>query len=139
MSPKKKGIEIALADGVHRFKALTAMSSDWYWEQDVDFRFTQVHTGADLGVDVPIGRTRWEPDTFGVSAKHWDAHRQVLREHKPFRDFEFGRHGLDGSPLWFSISGDPSFDSEGRFTGYFGVGRNKIGRASCRERVSYSV
>ncbi|MSQ60140.1 MAG: PAS domain S-box protein [Betaproteobacteria bacterium] len=121
---EEKGTELALADSVRRFKALTAMSSDWYWEQDVDFRFTQVHAGAELGVGIPIGMTRWEIDTYGVSEKDWELHKQILREHKPFRDFEFGHHGFDGAPRWFSVSGDPSFGNDGRFTGYFGVGKD---------------
>ncbi|MFN0316374.1 MAG: PAS domain S-box protein [Burkholderiales bacterium] len=143
---EEKGIERALAESVHRFKALTAMSSDWYWEQDVDFRFTEIHTGADPGFQIPIGYTRWELDSLGVSPQEWESHRRLLREHRPFRDFEFGRYALDGSPLWYSVSGDPKFDKDGRFTGYFGVGKDISRRkrmeadlALARERLALAL
>src|SRR4029077_3555349 len=41
----RKRAEQALHDRESRFRSLTALSSDWYWEQDEEFRFTMVSGG----------------------------------------------------------------------------------------------
>jgi diguanylate cyclase (GGDEF)-like protein/PAS domain S-box-containing protein len=110
-----------------RFRSLTALSSDWFWEQDENFRFVRVD-GYDFDQDVPssdfVGRMRWEFGNGGLTESQWDEHRNVLAAHKTFRDFEFQRRLKDGSVLWASISGAPVFASDGSFTGYRGIGRD---------------
>ncbi|MES2962503.1 MAG: hypothetical protein V4760_01345, partial [Bdellovibrionota bacterium] len=47
-----------------RFKSLTALASDWYWEQDENFRFTFRSGNAEKSMgmtyDEILGKTRWE-------------------------------------------------------------------------------
>ena len=38
--------EHALRESEARFRSLTTLSADWFWEQDAEFRFTLVSTGA---------------------------------------------------------------------------------------------
>ncbi len=71
-----------------------------------------------------IGKRRWELDLVGISAEALAAHREMLLQREPFRDFEFGRRDLDGRSHWVSVSGQPIFDDLGRFRGYRGVGRD---------------
>ena len=110
-----------------RFRSLTALSSDWFWEQDENLRFVRVD-GYQVEKDIPaaefVGRTRWESGSCGLTDSQWDAHRTVLKMHQTFRNFEFQRHLSDGSVLWASISGSPVFNSDGQFTGYCGIGRD---------------
>ena len=115
----------ALRASEARWRSLTHLSSNWYWEQDDQFRFVRLDgnrleiTG--LHDEIHYGLTRWElPGTF-VPDGQWSAHRQALQAHEVFKNFEMKRTGGDGQPFWVSISGEPIFDDEGRFTGYRGV------------------
>ena len=111
-----------------RFRHLTAMSSDWYWEQDAQFRFTymsgelRAHTG--IAIENHIGKARWEMPASGISPAEWDAHRALLARHEPFRDFVMRRPDADGREHWVSISGEPVFGADGAFAGYRGVGHD---------------
>ncbi len=111
-----------------RWRSLTHLSSDWYWEQDAQFRFVRLDGNPHRVTGVPdemhYGLARWElPDTF-VSEGQWREHREVLQAHQVFHDFEMQRLAPDGSTVWVSISGEPIFDAEGQFTGYRGVARD---------------
>jgi PAS domain S-box-containing protein len=119
----------ALRESEARFRALTDLSTDWYWEQDAQLRFVQIsdglkgHIGRTATDD--IGRTRWELDGLvDPEPALWAAHRATLERREPFRDFEMRRRGADGQVHTLLISGLPVFDADGRFAGYRGVGRD---------------
>ena len=127
-----------------RFRSLTELSSDWYWEQDALFRFVRVDEDFDIVRTLPtenyIGRTRWDSGAGGVSAEQWAAHRATLEAHEVFHDFEMFRMREDGSTMWVSISGAPIFDSEGVFAGYRGTGREISARKQAEadiERLAF--
>src|ERR671931_200215 len=111
-----------------RFRSLTALSSDWYWEQDAEFRLTFMSTllGEKTGLDVAsyLGRRRWDHPALNLSEADWARHRAQLERHEPFRDFEMQRSAPGGGTRWLTISGEPVFDAEGRFRGYRGIGRD---------------
>ena len=111
-----------------RWRSLTQLSSDWYWEQDAQFRFVRfdgnAHHRSGVPDDVHYGLRRWElPNTF-VEEKQWREHRAQLEAHQVFHDFEMRRLTEDGRTIWVSISGEPMFDGEGIFVGYRGVARD---------------
>ena len=118
----------ALRESEARWRSLTHLSSDWYWEQDADFRFVRFDGSAERDRGIPdktqYGRTRWELPDAVVAPGQWDKHRQQLQAHEVFHDFEMQRTLSDGTPIWVSISGEPIFDADGRFTGYRGIARN---------------
>jgi diguanylate cyclase (GGDEF)-like protein/PAS domain S-box-containing protein len=122
---------VALRESEERFRNLTALSSDWYWEQDEAFRFTRASTDPASSVfnDVAkvIGRARWELPLTPVSGS-WAHHRETLAAHRTFRDFEYSYAGLDGKPRHVSASGYPVFDAKGRFQGYKGIARDITAR-----------
>lgn len=124
----RRQAEQKLRESEERFRGLTRLSSDWYWEQDAQFRFVTfsgdltARTG--IGAAEHMGKTRWEMPASNVSAAQWAAHRAALEAHEPFRDFIMRRPDTDGRPHWVSISGEPMFDAQGRLTGYRGVGRD---------------
>jgi diguanylate cyclase (GGDEF)-like protein/PAS domain S-box-containing protein len=111
-----------------RYRKLSALSSDWYWEQDAEFRFVRIDGfsafGALMDADSAIGRTRWDSGWDGVSDAQWEVHKAQLLAHETFHDFEMQRTLADGRILWASISGEPVFDLDGNFTGYRGSGRD---------------
>jgi PAS domain S-box-containing protein len=117
----------ALMESEARFRSLTALSSDWYWEQDAQFRFVQFVGEANAFRATRErweGKTRWELPYLNLTEADWDAHRAILYAHKEFRDLEIARLIDDGTVGWMSISGEPVHDARGVFTGYRGIGRN---------------
>ncbi|KRC29097.1 EAL domain-containing protein [Acidovorax sp. Root219] len=118
----------ALRESEARWRSLTQLSSDWYWEQDAEFRFVRIEGSPQNKMDLPdsqlFGLTRWElPNTFADDGQ-WRAHREQLAQRQVFRNFEIQRMSAQGDPLWVSISGEPIFDAEGQFTGYRGLARD---------------
>ena len=122
-----------------RFRALTDLSSDWYWEQDAEFRFVRIDGSLSgsmrVGDEAAIGKTRWESGAEGVSASEWAKHRADLYAHRTFHDFQIQRRRKDGSLIWASISGAPIFDEHGVFTGYRGIGRDITERKRDEDRI----
>lgn len=117
----------ALQASEARFRSLTEMSSDWYWEQDTEFRFTRIDVGEDIGnavVNKALGKTRQELDECHLGDAWWEAHHAVLRAHAAFKNLEFESRNMHGQMAWHSVSGEPMFDAIGKFTGYRGVGRD---------------
>ena len=109
-----------------QFLALSKMSSDWFWQQDSEYRFTDF-SGAFATEFTPaagaMGRRRWELQ-IDLTPEQWAAHRAVLDARKPFRDFQYPILDERGETRWYSINGDPLCDERGHFTGYHGTGRN---------------
>ena len=133
--------EQALRESEARFRGLTDMSSDFYWETDAEHRLTQRSTnirGNLLVYDDWQGRRRWEIPYLAPDAAGWEAHRAVLDAHQPFRNFEFSRHGTDGREHYISISGDPVFDAAGEFRGYRGVGTDITERKAAERALAES-
>src|SRR4029077_5530431 len=125
---QRKLAEEILRRSEERFRNLSELSSDWYWEQDETFRFTMfsdnLHRRLGPEMESLLGKTRWELPTQGTNEADWAAHRPLLEAHQPFRDWEWQRVDRDGNLKIASISGKPIFDSEGRFRGYRGIGRD---------------
>jgi diguanylate cyclase (GGDEF)-like protein/PAS domain S-box-containing protein len=133
-----------LQESETRFRSLTELSSDWYWEQDDQFRFVRVDGSLEnsnaLPPDAYVGKTRWESGVQGVSGAQWAQHRETLEAHKVFHDFEMQRERRDGRLMWVSISGTPIFDANGTFTGYRGTGRDITARRQAEfdiERLAF--
>jgi diguanylate cyclase (GGDEF)-like protein/PAS domain S-box-containing protein len=120
--------ERVLRASAARFRSLTQLSADWYWEQDAEFRLTHMssYVGDKSGLDpsVYLGRKRWEQPALNLTEADWERHRAQLERREPFRDFEIQRAASDGHSVWLSLSGEPVFDDRGRFKGYRGVGRD---------------
>ncbi|CAG0946574.1 Phytochrome-like protein cph1 [Gammaproteobacteria bacterium] len=120
------------------FRDLTELSSDWYWEQDADFRYTAMSGGVvnkgNFRIDASLGKARWELPIVGVSDEAWARHRAQLERHEPFRDFVYRIRAADGELHWYSVNGNPVFDADGRFTGYRGTGHD-ITRAKRTEQT----
>ena len=128
-----------LRESEARFRNLTELSSDWYWKLDENLRISYMSNQAvDLDAlpeQSPIGKARWELPFLTPLSCTWAEHQAVLAARQPFRDLELSRVMPDGSVGYFSLSGAPMFDGEGRFTGYQGVGRNITERKRIEEEL----
>ncbi|MDZ7892930.1 MAG: EAL domain-containing protein [Rhodoferax sp.] len=128
-----------LQESEARFRALTELSSDWYWEQDTEYRFTRFvgplrERGGKSGVQ-SLGKTRWEIGALNMSEADWSAHRAVLDGRQEFRELELRDKDEQGRTYWISTSGAPIFDSHGVFKGYRGIGRNISERKEAEEKI----
>ncbi|MEK9951682.1 MAG: PAS domain S-box protein, partial [Curvibacter sp.] len=125
---ESKLAEQRLQESEARFRSLTDLSSDWYWETDAQFRFTSFagyREGKSLLTQADsIGKTRWELGALNLGEEEWAAHRRVLESHQPFRDLEMQRLDAEGQIYWVAVSGTPIFDERGVFKGYRGIGRD---------------
>jgi PAS domain S-box-containing protein len=115
-----------LLDSEARYRCLTELASDWYWEQDECGHFTRISGPVMemLGI-----RADLPPGTADQSAAHegWDEGerarlRATIAARQPFLDFAFSRVNSDGSQQQFRVSGEPMFTSACRFVGYRGIG-----------------
>ncbi len=110
------------------FRDLALLSSDWFWEQDAEFRFTalwgEMHARTGLNASTTVGKCRWQLGILGVSEEQWRAHRAALARHEIFRDFQYQYINENGLLRWLSVSGKPILAADGAFVGYRGIGRD---------------
>ena len=116
-----------LRDSEARFRRLTELSSDWYWEQDENGHFTKIFGPVfemlGIRVDEALGKTR---EDYGAV---WNATEREqldakLSARKPFLDFVYSRTNPEGVRQYLMVSGEPMFDPSGRYTGYRGIGKD---------------
>jgi len=129
---ERKRAEAALSESEARFRGLTQLSSDWYWEQDEHFGLTFMsgRMGERTGLDAAayLGRKRWDQPALNLTDDDWTRHRASLERREAFRDFEMERPNPAGGTRWISVTGEPVYDESGRFRGYRGVGSDITAR-----------
>ncbi len=114
-----------LRESEARFRSLTELASDWYWEQDEHDHFTKV-SGPVLEM-LGIKVDNLANDTSAITESGWNqAERTLLQERiaarQPFLDFAFSRVNVDGTQQHYRVSGEPMFNQSSRFIGYRGIG-----------------
>jgi PAS domain S-box-containing protein len=114
-----------LRESEARYRSLTELASDWYWEQDQSGNFTKVSGPVLEMLGIRVGALA--EDAGGGPVAGWnEAERAVLQAkisaRQPFLDFIFSRVNADGSRQRFQVSGEPMFDRSCRYLGYRGIG-----------------
>jgi diguanylate cyclase (GGDEF)-like protein/PAS domain S-box-containing protein len=125
-----------------RFRRLTALSSDWYWEQDRNLRFTMLSPGLEAKVGIStsrlIGMTLPEIATM-VPSTGWNAYQQAIEAHLPFASLECQAVDDRGALRWLNLSGEPLLGADGKFLGYYGTGRDITERKQAQERFHFQA
>jgi diguanylate cyclase (GGDEF)-like protein/PAS domain S-box-containing protein len=129
----------ALRESEARFRSLTELSSDWYWEQDAELRFvaTAGVTDARGGITpaAHLGKRRWELPNTEIVGQTWDEHRAALAARSTFRNLLLRRLDASGEVHFVAVAGRPMFDAQGLFRGYQGVASDVTARVRAEEAL----
>ena len=114
-----------LRESEARYRSLTELASDWYWEQDENMKFTKV-SGPVLDM-LGIRVDSFAGDSGDTQMAGWNEQERTLLQasiaaRQPFLDFVFTRVNPNGSQQRFQVSGEPMFNRCSRFIGYRGIG-----------------
>ena len=108
-----------------RFRALTELASDWYWEQNETGEFTTVSGPVEEVMGLRMTALFGSQDTAAQTGWN-DTERQALHAmiaaRHPFHDVEFSRTTAEGGLQRFRVSGEPMFNDQCRFIGFRGIG-----------------
>ena len=114
-----------LRESEARYRSLTELASDWYWEQDETGSFTKVSGPVlemlGIRVDAFAGE-RSDDKVTGWNEAERAVFQAKIADRQPFLDFVFSRVKPDGSHQKFQVSGEPMFNQSCRFIGYRGIG-----------------
>lgn len=114
-----------LRESEARYRSLTELAADWYWEQDEQGNFTRVSGPVLEMLGIRVG-----PLVAGAkdaSVTGWNEGQRItllarIAARQPFLDFMLNRVDADGAQLQYRVSGEPMFNQECRFLGYRGIG-----------------
>ena len=114
-----------LLESEARYRSLTELAADWYWEQDEQGVFTKV-SGPVLDM-LGIRVDTLQGDSEGGDLQGWDEGERIALQKKiaarePFLDFMFSRTHPNGKRQQFRVSGEPMFNRSCGLIGYRGVG-----------------
>jgi len=120
----------ALRQSEERFRHLTTLSADWFWETDAEHRISWLSGGASVaalfGGELLHGKRLWEVPGVEVEPRALVEHfgrLQQLDAQLPFFDFVISREAAGGKRAHV-VTGKPYYDAAGRFLGYRGIGKD---------------
>ncbi|MBK4738213.1 putative bifunctional diguanylate cyclase/phosphodiesterase [Noviherbaspirillum pedocola] len=129
-----------LAASEERFRRLTALSSDWYWEQDAALRFTTVSAGLETHAGIAparlIGKTV-EELRADPAPEELAAYQNAVHARQSYAGIEWRMRDDAGALRWISMDGEPTFDAAGELLGYYGTGRDITQRRQAEALVHF--
>jgi CheY-like chemotaxis protein len=113
-----------LRESEARYRCLTELASDWYWEQDAFGNFTKVAGPVLEMLGIGAGGSAGKD---GEVSGGWDEVARVelqarIAARQPFLDFVLSRVNSDGSRQRYEVSGEPVFNRYCSYVGYRGIG-----------------
>jgi PAS domain S-box-containing protein len=125
-----------LRESEARFRSLTELASDWYWEQDENGNFTKVSGPVleMLGIRVdPFVGNHGNAKVTGWNMAEREELQLKIAAREPFLDFVLSRVNTDGSEQRFQVSGEPIFNRSCGYIGYRGLGVELTAKTKVRE------
>jgi PAS domain S-box-containing protein len=116
-----------LRESEARYKSLTELASDWYWEQDANGAFTKVSGPVLEMLGLQVDSLAGPNSSVNALGDGWNEEQRAILQakiaaHQPFLDFAVGRTNPDGSIRQFRVSGEPMFNEGCQMVGYRGIG-----------------
>ncbi len=150
LSRRRERLLVDARAGEARFRSLTELSADWFWETDAGHRITWLSGGGPVatlfGGAATYGKRFWEIPGIEVDPRSLEALLERLGSERPFFDLEIWRTDERGACQVHIISGQSRKDAQGRFLGYRGVGRDvteprhaERGLAHAKERLEMAL
>ncbi len=135
----RKRAEAAVSAADQRFRDVAAVSSEYVWEADAEWRYTYLservvalrgYSRREL-----LGRRAWEFVPLGEerAIRQWFANHGG--EGRPFRELVHRVMTKSGGVIWQSMSGLPLADSAGRWCGYRGMAADVTARKLAEARI----
>ncbi|MBL8317769.1 MAG: diguanylate cyclase [Burkholderiaceae bacterium] len=131
-----------LAESEKRFRCLTDLSSDWFWEQDAQGRFVRfeghglTREGSELA-PLFVGQRLWEVSGLVPASGDWGARRAQFERQESFRDLEAVCRDAQGAMVHIVFHGEPAVDGDGRCIGYRGTARDVTAQKQAAQRIQY--
>jgi PAS domain S-box-containing protein len=123
-----------------RFQGLLGIAASAYWETDATLRLVHVSQRNGAGHFVPVDalprRPPWEQPELRFDDELLDLLRADMEAREAFRDvaLHWQPPGAE-RPRYLLVSGDPRFDADGRFLGFWGVARDVTAERRAREAL----
>lgn len=136
----RRKAEVALRKSEARFRSLTELSSDWYWEQDENLYFIDIEDPngkSSYQYDQLIGYRLQDLPNTEILSESWLELDALTATQKPFRDLELRHQTEQGKTYYLSLTGLPAFNEQGEFCGYRGIGRDITDRKESEERIQF--
>jgi diguanylate cyclase (GGDEF)-like protein len=141
-SQERRDATRVLRESEERFRSLTQLSSDFYWEIDAGLRFRNYdgHIVSPVNRDAVatlLGKPLWDMPGIEPCSISWDEFRGLLRQRERFRECEFSFVNSVGEQYYLAFSGEPVLDEAGTFQGYRGIARDVTQRKQFAARMEY--
>jgi PAS domain S-box-containing protein len=120
-----------LRESEARYRSLTELATDWYWEQDEVGNFSKVSGPVleMLGIRVDALGDGTVPVDAGWDEEERRSLLAAIASRQPFLEYVLSRVNADGRIQRFQVSGEPMFSQACRFIGYRGIGVELLPRA----------
>ena len=122
-----------LSESEQRFRDYAETSADWFWETDMEQRFTSCTENdvTSAGSNIIVGKTRdeiqrlinAEPNLAPIVAGY-------MAKGEAFRGLEYRCDDPELGARWVRISGRPLHAPDGELVGYRGTGRDVTGQVA---------
>jgi PAS domain S-box-containing protein len=114
-----------LRESEARYRSLTELATDWYWEQDELGNFSKVSGPVLEMLGMRVEDLAGAPGVLhdeGWNPAELAALHATIAARQPFLDFILSRVDAAGARQSFQVSGEPMFNRSCRFVGYRGIG-----------------
>jgi PAS domain S-box-containing protein len=136
-------VEKALQVSESRFRDFANSAADWFWEMDRDFCFTyltgKVEETMGKRTEDLVGRPWTQAFSGREGSAGWKMIFDRMLRQEAFSEVEIEWLQPEGNVRWIALDGRPVADSDGRFSGYRGVGRDITRRKEAEEAVQRSI
>ena len=137
-----KTAEQRALESERRFRALTNIGSDWFWQTDRNGRIKFLSENfydlmgyhRDDVLDI-AGADFVSQEEWAKHPEKWRRHLQTIKNCESFRDLEYAVDDKRGKTHYISVNGDPIFDGNGQFQGYQGTTRDVTERMAAEREL----